>query len=150
MWRDALPPHAEVCDSAEGVQDDGHTCCAPRWLALQAFLANGKLKQTLELRYLWYKSEASVQHTFVIHFNLSSVIYCMTKRSSSTLRFQVLSYWWCCPVWGISCSTKGPTTSARFLAPYSLCCVIGGFWGLRASTPPWVLSSFRGFTYPRL
>lgn len=56
MWRGALPPHAEVCDSAEAVQDDGHICCAPRWLAVQAFLANGKLKQTLELRYLWYKS----------------------------------------------------------------------------------------------
>lgn len=46
LWRDALPPHAEVCDSAEGVQGDGHICCARRRLAVQAFLADGKLKQT--------------------------------------------------------------------------------------------------------
>lgn len=66
-WCDALPPHAEVCDSAEGVQDDGHTCCAPRWLAVQAFLANGKLKQTLEVIYLWYRTPleaACMCHTF--------------------------------------------------------------------------------------
>lgn len=78
------------------------------------------------------------------------LLWYVARQKGSTLRFQVLSWWWRCPVWGTSCSAKGPTTSAHFSAPSDLCCVIGGLGGLRASTPPGVFSSFQDFTCPRL